>query len=411
MAASRRAFLGFGSWLAMQSALQAEPGGPQAANENYWKMLRGHYPLEDGLLYFNAANIAPASRGVLDRYHLYLRDFEANPAFQNREKYDPMREQVRAKLARLLHAEADEIAITRNTSEGTNTLITGLDLKAGDEIVISEHNHQCNNEAWTVRARRHGWVVRALPVSFPARSVDQIVDQYAKAFTPRTRVVGLTHVTNVTGLRMPVREIGEIARRRNIWVHVDGAQSFGALNVNLSAMQCDSYATSTHKWMMGPLEAGVLFVRKDRVAEVWPSIVTAGWKDDLKGARRLENLGQRDDARLAGIEAAADFLELAGMANVEARVLALARAFQDRVRELPVKVWTNREPELSAGVIKLSTGEANVRPHYDALWKRHRLAISSTASGPAHGLRFSPHIYNTMEDLDRAVRALKAVVS
>ena len=409
MHSSRRGFFGLASagWFAFAEKLRAEK---DPASENFWRMLRAQFPLEDGLLYLNAANIAPASRAVLDRQQHYWRDFESNPSFQNREKFEPLRERARAKTAKLLHCTADEIALLRNTSEGSNLIVNGLDLKPGDEIVIAEHNHPCNNEAWTERAKRHGWVVRNLPVEAPARSRQALVDQVSAALTPRTKVVALTHVTNVSGLRYPVEAISALTRTKGIWLHVDGAQTFGAMQVDVQALGCDSYCGSAHKWLMGPLEAGVLYVRKERLAEVAPSIISAGWSPKLVGARRLDITGQRDDARGPALEAALDFVDLLGIDTIEQRVRTLATELKQQLAAIPgVRLVTNLEPELSGGIVKISTGEQLCDAHYDRLWRERRLAISHTSAGPNHGLRFAPHIYNTREDLERAARAVKGL--
>lgn len=407
----RRDFIGLSSWAAMAGILRAAPAGGDPTNENYWSLVKRQFPLDDNLLYFNAANVCPASRAVLDRYAQFERDFQSNPSFQNREKYGPIRTAARGKVARLLSVSPGEIAFTRNTSESNCTIVNGLDLKPGDGILLAEHNHPSNREAWQMRAKREGLMVTSLPTPSPAPSRDALISAFERAITPKTRVLGLTYVTNVTGLMFPVKEIGEIGRKRGLWVHVDGAQTFGALEINLKDLGCDSYSASTHKWLMGPLEAGILYVRSERIREVWPSIVTAGWSDNLADARKFEVFGQQDDPRMAGLDAALDFVNLIGMRNIETRVRWLATYFKEQMRQLPVEMKTNMEPELSAGVFKISTGEKNVKKHYDTLWERNRLAISSTATGPTHGLRFSSHIYNTKEDVDRAVKAVKDLVA
>src|SRR5689334_23687725 len=154
------------AWRAFQSKLEAAAASrlPDAGNESYWQMVKRQFPLEENLIYLNAANVCPASRLVLDRHLEYLRDFHANPSFQNRDKYVDMRESLRGKVARMLRVSADEIAVTRNTSEGSNIIVKGVDLKPGDEILITDHNHPSNNDSWRVRAQRDGLVVRSLPV-------------------------------------------------------------------------------------------------------------------------------------------------------------------------------------------------------------------------------------------------------
>jgi isopenicillin-N epimerase len=394
------------SWVSFASALAAPATVPNS--ENYWRMVKRQFPLESNLIYVNAANVCPASRPVLDRHLEFLRDFHANPSFQNRDKYKPIQESLRSKLAAMLRASADEIAITRNTSEGSNAVVKGIDLKAGDEILITDHNHPSNNDSWKIRARREGLVIKSVPVRIPAAGKADLIAGFEKLITPRTKVVAFTHVTSTTGIMYPAKEITELARKRNIWVHLDGAQSFGVLDVDLKAIGCDSYAGSAHKWMMGPLEAGVLYVRAERLPQLWPSIVTAGWADDLKGARKLEVLGQRDDPRVAAFEAAVDFINLIGMTNVEARARALSAHVKKQLAQIPgIQLKTNMEPELSGGVVKFRLRGTPTKQAYDTLYEKHRLAIAMTASGDSEGLRISPHVYNDLEELDRAVAAVR----
>jgi isopenicillin-N epimerase len=402
------------AWRAVQSKLEAAAASrlPDAGNESYWQMVKRQYPLEENLIYLNAANVCPASRLVLDRHVEYLRDFHANPSFQNRDKYEAMRESLRGKVARMLRVSADEIAVTRNTSEGSNIIVKGVDLKPGDEILITDHNHPSNNDSWRVRAQRDGLVVRSLPVPIPAPSAEKLLSDFERAITPRTRVIAITHVTSTTGIQYPAREIAALARKRGIYMHLDGAQTFGALDVNLSEIGCDSYSASAHKWLMGPLEAGILWVRGERIPQIWPSIVTAGWTDHLKGARKFEVFGQRDDPRVVALEAAVDFINLIGMPAVEARVQALATRAKIQLKEMAaVELKTNLEPELSGGVVKFRVKSVPTKRAYDLLWERHRLAIAMTPAGDAEGLRFSPQIYNSMEEVDRAVAAVKEIAS
>jgi selenocysteine lyase/cysteine desulfurase len=413
MDSSRRRFLGSlatvlpASWTAFAQSLgDVSPSGP--GTEAFWRVVKREFPLQEGLLYLNAANVCPASRPVMDRHLEHLRDFHANPSFQNRDKYEPLQERLRAKLAALLGASPDEIAVTRNTSESNNTVVSGIDLKPGDEILLTDHNHPSNDASWRVRARRQGLVVRSVPVPVPPSSRDQLIAGFEASITARTKVVAFTHVTNTTGILYPVREIAQLAHRRGAWVHVDGAQSFGALDFSLRELECDSYAASAHKWMMGPLEAGVLYVRRERIERLWPSIVSAGWAEDLAGARKFEVFGQRDNPRLVAFEAAVDFVNLIGQGAVESRMRELATRLKRGLLAVPgLRLKTNLEPELSAGVIKFTLAGIPTSRAYDLLYSEHRIGLAKTDEGDAEGLRFCPHIYNTPEEVDRAVAAVK----
>src|SRR5579864_4538816 len=173
-----------GSWTAFSSALRAAPSAPDANNETYWSLVKRQFPLEENLIYLNAANVCPASRPVLDRHAQFMRDFQMNPSFQNRDKYNAMRERLRDKIAGMLRVSADELAITRNTSEGSNIIVKGVDLKPGDEVLITDHNHPSNNDSWKVRSARDGIIVKVLPVRVPAASREELLAQFDQAIGP-----------------------------------------------------------------------------------------------------------------------------------------------------------------------------------------------------------------------------------
>ncbi|HMD49739.1 MAG TPA: aminotransferase class V-fold PLP-dependent enzyme, partial [Bryobacteraceae bacterium] len=210
MDSSRRSFLRSvaalpASWTAFSQALHAAPGAPDANNEAYWSLVKRQFPLDENLIYLNAANVCPASRPVMDRYWEYLRDFQSNPSFQNRAKYEALHERLRGKIGALLGVSADEIAMTRNTSESNSIIVQGLDLKAGDEIISNDQNHASNDDSWKVRAKREGFVVKTLPIPVPVASRDALVAQIEKAITPRTKVIAITHVSSFAGMMFPAR--------------------------------------------------------------------------------------------------------------------------------------------------------------------------------------------------------------
>ncbi|MBM3786208.1 MAG: aminotransferase class V-fold PLP-dependent enzyme [Acidobacteria bacterium] len=402
MSLTRRSL--FQTTLAVPAALAAQA----PADEPYWNMVAKQFPLAEKLIYLNAANVCPASHPVMDRHLAFLRDFHGNPSFQNRDKYVEMRESLRAKAAKMLRVSANEIAVTRNTSEGSNLVVKGIDLKEGDEVIVTSHNHPSNLDSWNVRARRDRFTVKTVSTPVLPGSADALTAGIEKAITPRTRVIAITHLTSTTGVLYPAKAIAELARRRGIWMHLDGAQTFGALDVDLSSIDCDSYATSAHKWLMGPLEAGLLFVRDRRIAELWPAVVTAGWAEDLKGARKFEVYGQRDDPRVVALEASLDFVNTIGMRNVEARMRALATRAKTQLAALGgVELKTNHEAELSGGVVKFKLSDIATKTVYGKLWERHRIATASTLSGDSEGIRFSPHIYNLPGQIDAAVAAVR----
>ena len=369
-----------------------------------WRFVQRQFALEPGLIYMNAANVTPAALPVLDRQNKLLADFQANPSFQNREKFKPMYDVVRGKLAALLGASADEIALTRNTSEATNTIVQGLDLKPGDEVVLTDHNHPSNLDSWQMRARRQGLVVKVAQTPDAPTSADDLVAPIEKLVTARTRVISITHLTSTTGLLFPVDRVVALARRNRAWMHLDGAQTLGAVVMNLHALGVDSYSGSAHKWIMGPLEAGMLYVRQERLGEVWPAIVTAGWSDSLKGARKLDVFGQRDDARIAAFDATLDFVNTLGVPRIERRTRQVAAYLR---RSLGRDVRGSSDPALCFSVVKMKTQSKTPQQMYDLLWQHHRIATSVTPEGRWAGVRLSPHIYNSFDQVDEIAAAVR----
>ncbi|MDX2153311.1 MAG: aminotransferase class V-fold PLP-dependent enzyme [Bryobacteraceae bacterium] len=388
---------------AAATQLRAAPAAPD------WNSLRGQFPLEKGLLYMNAANIAPAPAAIWRAYQQQLAGFQANPSFQNREQYKTLAETVRARIARYLHVGAEEIAILRNTSEGNNLIAQGLKLKPGDEILLTAHNHPSNSDSWKLRAQQAGAAVVTAPVPVNAKTPTDLLDSIAQHLTPRTRVIAVSHFTNVTGLLYPVEQLAQLARQRNAWLHVDGAQSFGWMNLHLHTLAIDSFTSSMHKWPMGPLESGVLYIRRERLEEISPAILSHGyWTDDGKGIRKFELLGQRDDPRLKGMEHTFDFLESLGPAAIEARTRDIAARLRAALATVPgAEVRGSGEPAVSGPVIKVNFPGKDLQKLDAALWARHKLAIAVTAKGDVSGLRFSPHVYNTPAEIDAVVSALR----
>ena len=378
-----------------------------SAGENYWNLVREQFAFREDKVPMNAANLCPSPRAVAERVADLTRDIDVDCSFNNRQKFKAILEQAREKVAAQLGVTADEIALVRNTSEANNTVNNGLSLDRGDEIVLWEQNHPTNNVAWKVRAARFGLSVKSVAVPSNPTSGGELIDPFQKALTSRTKVLSVTHASNLSGIRLPVRELAEMAHRRGIYFHVDGAQTWGALDVNLREMGCDSYTASAHKWFCGPKEVGLLYVKRERIPRIWANIVAPGWGDDadpdVKGARKFESFGQRDDAALSAIATTADFHNMVQPARVEARMLELAAALKDGLRQAGAKLVTPEKQALSAGVCIIEVPAGNRQKLLNAMYDDHGIAGST-----AGGLRLCPHIYNTMEHVKRAIEGVKS---
>lgn len=377
-------------------------------NEAFWEDVRSRFPFRDEVVPMNAANLCPSPMIVSNRVTDLTRDINIDCSSHNRRKFRGLLEQSREKVARQLNVTADEIALVRNTSEANNIINNGLPLKAGTEVVLWDQNHPTNNVSWEVRAARFGCSVTKVSTPVNPTGIDEVIGVFEKALTPRTRVLALTHTSNITGVRLPIQELCEIAHRRNIHVHVDGAQTWGFSEINLRTLGCDSYTASAHKWFVGPKEVGMLYVGSKHIDSIWPGVVGANWGSGVKtgaaGGRKFESFGQRDDAALAAIATTVDFHDKIGRSRIEARVLNLAGKLKEGLREAGYKLVTPMAPELSAGVCIAAVKGNGLQSIVNGLYEEYGIAAAS-----AGGLRLSPHLYNTQEHIDRAIRGSRAL--
>jgi selenocysteine lyase/cysteine desulfurase len=234
-----------------------------------------------------------------------------------------------------------------------------------------------------------------------------LIQTFVEAITSKTRLISFSHISNTSGIAMPAREICALAREKNILSMVDGAQSLGVLDLNLKEMGCDFYSSSTHKWLMGPLENGILYVNQDILEHVYPAIIGAGWKPESNTVdEKLCVLGQRNEPTASAITSIVDFHNTIGKAQIEARIKALNTYLKEQIQEkVPTAEFvTPLSPELSGGVTILSIPGKDRIAVFQKLYDEHGIACA-----PTGGLRLSPHIYNTMADMDKIVEALKGL--
>ncbi len=401
---TRRHFLG--TALTLPALAAATPG----SEESYFRLVRREFPFTEDKVPMNAANLCPSPRVVADRVSELTRDVDRDCSFQNRGKLGSFREEAREALAGMLGADPDEVAIVRNTSEANNIVNSGVEFGPGDEVILWDQNHPTNNVAWDVRAARDGFSVRRVSTPAAPSEPADLVAPFVEAMTPRTRLIAITHVSNVSGIRLPVRQIADRAKERDIHVHVDGAQSFGGLRIDTRALGADTYSSSSHKWFCGPKECGVLVIRSERIPGLWPSVVAPGWGDDAdpdpRGARKFESMGQRDDACIAAMGTTAAFHQEIGIEQVEARVMALGRRLREGAREMGFSLVTPDDDRMAAGVVILRVPPENLQEVFSRMYDEHGIA-----GAPSGGFRLSPHIYNTGEHVERALEGLRTLRS
>jgi isopenicillin-N epimerase len=389
--------------------LEAAPlrRGPAVPDESFWRDVRARFLVPRDVAFLNAANLCPTSLPVLEALDRVARAYEANPSPDARSALMANgREAARKMLAEALRVTPEEIVITRNTTEGNNTISSGLDLKAGDEVVVWADNHPSNLNAWRQKSARCGFTVVPVPVPPTHPGADGYVDLFTRAFTPRTRLVAVTHVSSNSGDLLPVAEICAAARSRGILSLVDGAQAFGVIDLNLATMQPDFYTGSMHKWPCGPKEKGLLYVRQSAQGRLHPSVVGV-YGGAVGISRTFETHGQRDDVAIAAVTEGLKLQGTIGRAVIEARSRQLAQAAMDKLGRLDgVKVWTSPDPARSAAIVIFQPGSLDPRKLTAALAQNDKIIVTARAGDHNPGLRIAPHFYNTMDDVDRVVSAI-----
>jgi len=365
------------------------------------------FGFSDDSVPMNAANLCPMPTMVSEAHAKYAKELDLSLSSATRNAVEAQKEVARSKVAAMLGTSADELAIVRNTSEANNVIVQGISLKEGDEVVLWDQNHPSNDVAWQVQTARSGGTVRHFSVPTDTGSIDEVVDLFVAAVSDKTRVVSFTHISNITGFRTPVAEICAAirARKDDVHIHVDGAQTWGAVDINLGAIECDSFSGSAHKWFMGPREVGLLYVRERHIDEIWPNVVSVPWggtKDDApKGARKFDALGQRDDAAVASLADAATFHEAMTPAGIEERSMMISDRLRAGLQDLGVTFVSSANPAFASSVVILSAPRENSRKLVGQVFDDSGIQTAGTG-----GLRMSPHVYNTEDHVDRVIAAI-----
>lgn len=394
------------------------PSDDWRSDTGYWGKIKEQFMMEPAFGYLNTGRLGPTPKPVFDALVEYWRLMAVNPT-ENSAVFEQRQEAIRVKAAAFVGASPDEVALTRNTTEGLVTVINGLDLKAGDEILHSFHEHSSNLEPWKLKAKRHGLTLKEVPIPTPPKSADEILNLFNDAITARTRVITVAHCTTVTGCILPVKELGALARGKNILFLVDGAHGLGMFEFNLHDLGVDTYATTAHKWLASPAGTGLLYVRAELIDRIWPNIVTQSWYQD-KGARKYDRLSRRPWPQVAIFENALEYQNTIGRARIEQRMRGVASTLRERAAAIPgVLLYTSNDPKFAGGMTTLGIKGMSGQVIHEHLRKRHNLYVSPRTRGPVYpadpagfdGVRISTHYFNTLEQVDRVITGLKELAS
>lgn len=384
---------------------------PQAAatDEDYWATIQRAFPAAaSNIIILNNGGVSPSPLVVQEALERYNQLANQGPSYYMWRIMDQGREPLREKLALLAGTAPDEIAINRNATEALNTIIYGLNLKAGDEVIGTLQDYPNMIQAWRQRADREGIVYKQLSFDFPIENDDTLVQAYEKAITPRTKIIHITHVINWLGQIMPVQKIARMAHQKGIEVLVDGAHSFGLLDFNIPDLECDYFGTSLHKFLSAPIGSGMLWIKKEKIAGIWPLLCNGSpHSDDI---RKFETLGTRSFAIEQAIGEAINFHNAIGKKRKEERVRYLKNYWAERVQHLPgVRLHTSLKPQFSCGICGLSIDGMTPQAIDAQLFGKYKIHTSAMVWENISCVRITPHVYTTLADLDKLVKAITEI--
>src|SRR3954454_9062799 len=371
-----------------------------ADDETYWAEIQRAFDSDRTMINLNNGGCSPTPSHVLEAMIRDLRFSNELPVEHMWRVLEPRVESVRRDLAGEFGCDPEEIAITRNASESNEIMIMGLDLKAGDEIVVTNQNYPRMLTAWDQRARREGIVVKQISFKVPPPSDDYLVEQFKAAITPRTKVIEVTHITNLTGQIMPVRRIVDIARPMGIQVFVDGAHAFAHFPFKRDDLQCDYYGTSLHKWLLAPVGAGFLYVPKDKQKNLG-ALMAADVKQD-NDIRKYEEIGTHPAANHNAISAALAFHHGIGVERKVARLRYLRDRWAKRlVAESPrISVLTPLDNRQSGAIALFQVDGIDYIKLGQWLFNQHRIVNTPIVHAEFKGIRITPNVYTTVDEID-----------
>jgi len=394
--------------------LTAAPVWSDDDPEGFWRQVRAAFPMTPQRSYFNTGGLGPAPQCVLDMLTVASRQLQ-----ERVETGHDFFAQARVIVAGYFGARPDDLCFTRNCTEGNCIVATGLELAAADEVIFESHAHPGGSFPWLNRQRTDGIIVKTFEPD-PLRAEGN-VERIAALITPRTRVIQVSHITSPTGIIMPVPAIAKLAQQHRLWFHVDGAQSAGMIPVDLPALGCDSFATSGHKWIGGPHETGVLWVRGDKISQVTPRQVGAYSSEDIdlhnpsaflytKGTHRFE-YGTRNAASVLALAEAARFQNAIGRDRIAARGHALADRVRAGFEKIDgVEILTPADPALCGSILTFRSPKMAYGKIFEHLLADHQLRCRPVSEVGLDAVRVSTHLFNSVEECDHLIAALGEVL-
>ncbi len=381
-----------------------------AQDETYWSMIQRAFDAERTLINLNNGGVSPAPTHVLEQMVRDLRFVNELPAVHNWQILEPRMESTRRDVAAEFGCDPEELAIVRNASEGLETMILGIDLQRGDEVIITNQNYGRMVTTWKQRARRDGIVVREVSFPVPLTDPGVLVRTIEAAITPRTRAIELPHITNLTGQVLPIRDIVRLARPHGIQVFVDGAHAFAQLPFKRDDLECDYYAASLHKWLHAPIGSGFLYVRRDRIPALWP--LMGADESRTANVRKYEEIGTHPQAVFNAVSVAVAFHRGIGVERKVARL----RYLRDRwakallARSERVRVPTPLGPDQGGAIGLLSVDGLAPAAFSGWLMDKYRIVTTPIVHPEFSGVRITPSIYTQVQEIDIFIDAASRAI-
>ena len=377
-------------------------------NENaYWEAIRKLFLIPPDEIYLNNGTVGscptPVIDSVVEGYHTTEAMAQLDPEDYPIWGYGPWNE-FRDPLAEFVGASRDEIALVRNATEANNFMIHGLDMKPGDEALISDEEHPSGEEPWKLKAKRYGVVIKKFELPKPVPSAAEVLSRINDAITPRTRVIFVSHITTVSGVVLPVKEICALARSKGLVSMIDGAHAPGMMKLNIRELGCDCYSASPHKWLMAPKGSGFLYVREEMQERLWSTVTTAGWDDPKIKAERFQRIGSSNVPSLWGLRAAIEFAGKIGIERIERRHRQMADYMLAEMVKRGATSWTSPDPAMRCAIASVLVPPLEIGKLEPDMWKLHRIRIRGGGASP-YKIRLSTPYYVSKQDVDRFLAA------
>ena len=379
-----------------------------AMEEDYWATIQNAFSVTRGIINLNNGGVSPSPRIVTEALVRYIWQQEDATAYTMWQILEPQSETIRTGLAEMFGCDREEIAITRNASESLETLLLGMDFKPGDEILTTTQDYPRMLTTLRQREQREGLVLKLVKIPISPNNLDEITRAFARGITNRTRLILISHMVNITGQITPVKAVCDLARTRGVETIVDGAHSFAQFDFRQKDLGCDYFGTSLHKWLYAPKGTGMLYVKRDKIAKIWP--LMAAESKQASDIRKFEEIGTHSAAPKLAIGEAMLFHNAIGGKRKEARLRYLSRYWMNRLTDVPkVRFNTSFADDQSCAIGNVHIEGTNPAAIVSYLFDKHRIFTTPILHEEFQGIRITPNLYTTLGELDRFCNVMETI--